>query len=167
MIRDGMTTALYPGSFDPIHLGHVQVIEVASRAFDHVIVAAMFNPQKSTTMFELETRVEMIKESCEHLDNVEVISFSALVVDAAASIGADVIVKGLRTSGDFESELRMAQTNKSLTGIDTLFVPADPAVAFLASTYVREVFKLGGSVDHMVPTASARGLAAWRKSNNQ
>jgi pantetheine-phosphate adenylyltransferase len=106
----------------------------------------------------LEERTRLIEESCADLSGVEVTYFSSLVVDLAAKLGAEAIVKGLRSSGDFESELRMAQTNKSLTGIETILLPTDPEVGFISSTYVREISRLGGDATHLVPEPVKRAL---------
>ena len=119
-----MTTVLYPGSFDPIHNGHIEIIEVASRLFDEVVVAAVRNPQKGEALFTLEERQDLIAEATSHLDNVRITMFSSLVVDLAREVGADFIVKGLRVVSDFESELMMAQMNKRVSGVDTLFIPS-------------------------------------------
>ncbi len=146
-----MTTVLYPGSFDPIHNGHVEIVETASRLFDRVVVAAMRNPQKGEPLFSLDERQTLIEESLAHLDNVEVTMFSSLVVDLASEVGAHFIVKGLRAVSDFESELQMAQMNRSLSGVDTLFVPSASKNSFLASKLIREVARFGGNVDTMVP----------------
>lgn len=146
-----MTAVLYPGSFDPIHNGHVEIVETASRLFDRVVVAAMRNPQKGEPLFSLDERQTLIEESLAHLDNVEVTMFSSLVVDLASEVGAHFIVKGLRAVSDFESELQMAQMNRSLSGVDTLFVPSASKNSFLASKLIREVARFGGNVDTMVP----------------
>jgi pantetheine-phosphate adenylyltransferase len=153
-------TALYPGSFDPIHNGHLEIVEMAARLFDHVIVAAIRNPQKSDSLFSLEERQAMIEESVSHLDNVKVDSFSALVVDLAKSLGADVIVKGLRVGSDADSELQQAQMNRAVSGIWTLFIPATSTHSFLASKYVRDFAKYGGAdrIDSMVPPAVSKRL---------
>lgn len=146
-----MTTVLYPGSFDPIHNGHVEIVETAARLFDRIVVAAMRNPQKGEPLFSLEERQELIEESLAHLPNVEVTMFSSLVVDLARDVGAHFIVKGLRAVSDFESELQMAQMNRSISGVDTLFVPSASKNSFLASKLIREVARFGGNVETMVP----------------
>lgn len=153
-----MTVALYPGSFDPIHNGHVEIVETSSRLFDKVVVAAMRNPQKGEPLFSLDDRESLIRASLGHLGNVEVTRFSSLVVDLAREVGADFIVKGLRAVSDFESELQMAQMNKNISGVDTLFVPSASGNSFLASKLIREVARFGGSVDGMVPECVAHRL---------
>lgn len=155
-----MTVVLYPGSFDPIHNGHVEIVETASRLFDRVVVAAMRNPQKGQTLFTLDERQELIVSSLSHLDNVEVTMFSSLVVDLARQVGAHFIVKGLRAVSDFESELQMAQMNRSISGVDTLFIPSASRNSFLASRLIREVARFGGDVSNMVPEPVAERLAA-------
>lgn len=146
-----MTVALYPGSFDPIHNGHVEIVETASRLFDAVVVAAMRNPQKGEPVFSLDERQALIDDSLGHLGNVKVTSFASLVVDLAREEGADIIIRGLRAVSDFESELQMAQMNRNISGIDTLFIPSAAGNSFLASKLIREVARFGGSVDGMVP----------------
>ena len=149
------TRVLYPGSFDPVHNGHIEIITTASGLFDEVIVAAMRNPQKGGGHFDLETRQAMIRESGEHLGNVEVTMFSSLVVDLATELGADFIIKGLRAVSDFENELQMAQMNNAVSGVHTLFIPSASRSSFLASKFIREIAEFGGDVSSMVPESVA------------
>ena len=146
-----MTRVLYPGSFDPIHNGHVELAETAAGLFDEVVVAALANPSKGDGLFDLESRMNLIQESLEHLPNVEVTKFDGLVVDLAIEVGADFIVKGLRAVSDFEAELQMAQMNAALSEVQTLFLPSASRSSFLASRLIREVVRLGGDVGPMVP----------------
>ena len=146
-----MTRVLYPGSFDPIHYGHLEIIEAVAQVFDEVIVATMRNPQKGDGLFSLDEREQMIKEVCAHLPNVSVAMFSNLVVNLARDLGADFIVKGLRAVSDFENELQMAQMNHALAGVQTVFIPSASKRSFLASKLIREVVRFGGDVSSMVP----------------
>ena len=151
-------TVLYPGSFDPIHLGHLDVIEQAMELFGDVVVAAMHNPSKPSGMFTLDERIAMIEESVEPLraggaGTVRVVAFPGLAVDAARAEHADFIVKGLRTGGDFEVEQQMAQTNYAAAGVRTVYVPCKPALVFISSRFIREIAKYGGDVTAMVPAA--------------
>lgn len=152
------TKVLYPGSFDPLHNGHVEIIETAAELFDHVVVATMRNPQKGEPLFTLDERMAMIQDSLAHLPNVSVVSFSALVVDLARDIGADFIVKGLRAVSDFEGEMQMAQMNRAVSGVHTLFLPSASEHSFLASKFIRDIARFGGDVTAMVPAAVAKHL---------
>ena len=140
-----MKTALYPGSFDPFHNGHLEIVEIASKLFDHVVVAPMRNTQKGEPLFTLEERQQMIAESVAHRESVSLDSFSCLVVDLARKVGADVIVKGLRVASDAEAELQQAQMNKKVSGIETLFIPCSSEYSFIASKYVRDFARFGGA----------------------
>jgi pantetheine-phosphate adenylyltransferase len=152
-------TALFPGSFDPLHNGHVDIIEIASRLFDRVVVAAIRNTGKQA-MFSLEEREEMISKTVAPLGNVEVVSMKTLTVDVAQDAGADVIVKGLRVAADFEFELHMAQMNKAISGIQTLFIPCGSSNSFIASSLVKDIAKLGSParVAEFVPPAVLEAL---------
>jgi pantetheine-phosphate adenylyltransferase len=153
-----VTTVLYPGSFDPIHNGHIEIIEVASRLFDEVVVAAVRNPQKGEPLFSLADRQAMIAESTGSLGNVRITMFSSLVVDLAREVGADFIVKGLRVVSDFESELMQAQMNLAMSGVDTLFIPSGSSHSFIASKFIREIARFGGDVSTMVPESVNKRL---------
>jgi pantetheine-phosphate adenylyltransferase len=153
-----VTTVLYPGSFDPIHNGHLEIIEVASKLFDEVVVAAVRNPQKGEALFTLAERQAMIAESTSSLGNVRITMFASLVVDLARDVGADFIVKGLRVVSDFESELMQAQMNLAVSGVDTLFIPSGSTHSFVASKFIREIARFGGDVSSMVPEAVNKRL---------
>ena len=153
-----MSIALFPGSFDPFHNGHLEVVERASRLFDAVVVAAVRNPQKSEPLFPLEERKEMMAEAMAHLPSVTIVSVSTLLVEVAADVNASAIVKGLRVVSDFESELQMAQMNRSLSGVETLFIPTSSSHSFIASRLLREVARYGGDVSAFVPEAVNRRL---------
>ena len=117
------------------------------------MVGAIRNPQKTGGLFELEDREDMVRESLAHLDNVEVVHFSKLVVEVAKEVGADMIVKGLRASSDAESEIAQAQMNLAISGVHTLFLPSASASSFIASKYIRDVARFGGDVSSLVPPA--------------
>ena len=140
-----MKTALFPGSFDPFHNGHLEIVEIASKIFDRVIVAPMRNTQKGEPLFTLQERIDMIAESVAYLDNVTLESFSSLVVDLARQVGADVLIKGLRVASDAEAELQQAQMNRRVAGIETVFIPSSSEYSFIASKYVRDFARFGGA----------------------
>ncbi|MGH8946385.1 MAG: pantetheine-phosphate adenylyltransferase [Acidimicrobiia bacterium] len=150
-----MTTALCPGSFDPPTNGHVDVVERVVRLFDRVVVSVIDNPAKEP-MFSTEQRLEMLREI--HGDRIEVTSFTGLLVAHAREVGADVVVKGLRTVDDYEYENQMAQMNRHITGVETVFMPTTPEYGFISSSLVKEVARLGGSVSGLVPDVVHRAL---------
>jgi pantetheine-phosphate adenylyltransferase len=157
-----MTTVLNPGSFDPIHLGHLDVIEQGVELFGHVTVAVMHNHEKTGGLFPVDQRVQLIEASVAEAglaDRVEVTAHAGLAVDAAKAVGAAFIVKGLRTAADFEIEQQMALTNHSVTGVRTVYLPCRADRGFISSRFVREIARYRGAVTHMVPQPVADALA--------
>jgi len=142
--------ALCPGSFDPVTNGHLDIIERAAELYDELVVAVFINQSKSS-MFSVEERRELLSEVTAHHENVRIDSFQGLTVDYCRTNGISVIVKGLRAVSDFDYELQMAQMNRGLAGIDTLFMPTNPEYSFLASSLVKEIAKWGGDVSSLVP----------------
>jgi len=149
--------AVYPGTFDPITNGHLDIIERASRHVSTVVVAVSQNPQKQP-LFSVEERVAIAQESVAEIAGVEVDSFQGLLVDYCVRRGARLVVKGLRAVSDFEYEMQMAQMNLRLATVDTLFMVANPAFSFLSSSIVKEVARFGGSVEGLVPAEASRRL---------
>jgi pantetheine-phosphate adenylyltransferase len=155
-----MITAICPGSYDPVTLGHVDVITRAAGIFDRVVVGVVGNPHHKAPMFSLEERVAFLEEALGNLDNVEVAVFSELVVDFARKWNAKVIVKGLRVISDFEWEFQMNQLNRTLAPeVETVYVMASPAVSFVSSSGVKEIAAFGGRVDELVPKPVAKRFA--------
>jgi pantetheine-phosphate adenylyltransferase len=157
-----MATVLYPGSFDPIHLGHLDVVEQAVELFGHVTVAVMHNYEKTGGLFAIDERVRLVETAAKEVgigDHVAVVARTGLAIHAAAEQEARFIVKGLRTGADFEIEQQMAQTNHSVSGIRTVYLPCRPDRGYISSRFVREIARYGGSVTHMVPPCVVDALA--------
>ncbi len=150
-----MTKALCPGSFDPPTNGHVDVIERAIASFEEVVIAIVDNPAKAA-LFSAAERAAMFNDLFG--DRAKVETFSGLLVDFARDAGADVVIKGLRTVGDYEYELQMAQMNRNLTGMETMFMAAKEDWSFVSSSLVKEVARLGGSVSGLVPDVVEKAL---------
>ncbi len=150
--------ALYPGSFDPLTFGHLDLINRGLDLFGEVIVAVLEHPEKSPT-FDLETRLKQIRESTNHLDGVKVISFEGLTVKCAKENKANLILRGLRAMSDFEYELQIAHTNRSLEACyETVFLVTAAHHSFLSSSVVKEVARFEGKISHMVPEIVAKDL---------
>jgi pantetheine-phosphate adenylyltransferase len=159
-----MTRAVCPGSFDPVTHGHLDVIQRTARVVDQVVVAVGTNISKNA-LFTPKERVEMLIEECAEWSNVEVTLFGGLLVDFCAANNIDVISKGLRAT-DFGYELQMAQMNRQLTGVDTVFLPTAPQWAFVSSSLIREVATLGGDVSPFLPAKIAERTMARVASRN-
>ena len=146
-----MTVAVYPGSFDPVTLGHMDIIERTARMMDHVVVGVLQNSSK-TPLFSVEERVEMLKKSTSFLDNVEIRAFNGLLVDFVHDCGANVIVRGLRAITDFEYELQLSQTNRVIAPeVDTIFLTTNLKYSYLSSSIVKEVASYEGDISKFVP----------------
>lgn len=152
-----MTTALFPGSFDPFHNGHLEVVERALALFDAVVVAVVRNPAKREPLFGLDERIALIRACVGASARLRVVAMEReLTVTVARSVGADVIVRGVRAVSDFENELQMAQMNRQLAGVETLFVPTGSSYSFIASRLIREVARYHGDVSAFVPAPVAQ-----------
>lgn len=149
--------AVCPGSFDPITNGHLDIIKRASAHFDEVVVAVFINSTKQS-LFSVDERIQMIKETTKDLPNIKVDSWSGLTVDYCKKNNIDVITKGLRAVSDFDYELQQAQVNLQ-AGIDTMFMTTDPAHSFLSSSLVKELAKYNGDISKMVPPSVKVALA--------
>lgn len=153
--------AVFPGSFDPITSGHMDVLTRASRIFEHVTVTVMHNARKQGKhLFTLEERLSILEEATAHLDNVSVDSFSGLLVDYMRLQNRSIIVRGLRAVSDYEYELQIAHLNRQLGNVETVFIMAATRWSFVSSSMVREIASYGGEVDEIVPVASAKALKA-------
>ena len=152
---------LYPGSFDPLTLGHLDLIKRGQQLFGEIIIAVIENPSKTPT-FSLERRIEQIEEATSNLPKVKVISFRGLTVECAKTNQAKLILRGLRAMSDFEYELQIAHTNKSLNKeIETIFLSTNTNYSFLSSSLVKEVAKFGGEISHMVPICVENDLKEY------
>ena len=161
-----MRRAVCPGSFDPVTNGHVDVIRRAAALYDELVVAVLVNPGKAG-LFSVEERMDLLRDALADLPNVTVDSFTGLLVDYCRAHGIPVIVKGLRAVGDFEYELQMAQMNRELAGVETLFVPTAPQVGHLSSSLVKQIATFGGDVSSLVPKAVLDRLVRAREKGTR
>lgn len=152
-------TAFYPGTFDPITNGHVDIILRASKLFDRIIVAVADNQAKHP-LFSLQERVDIAKKTVTHIGNVEVIGFDTLLIDCAHDYQAHVILRGLRAVSDFEYEFQLASMNRRLSPkLETMFLTPDEQYAFISSSLIREIARLGGDVSKFIPECVQKALA--------
>lgn len=154
-----MTVAVCPGSFDPITLGHLDVVRRAADLYDEVVLAVATNTAKAT-LLDLDERVDLARGAVAGLAGVRVEAVTGLLVDFCREIGASALVKGLRNGADYDAELPMAMMNRHLTGIETVFLPADRSVAHIASSLVKELARYGGRIDDLVPEGVAEAVRA-------
>ena len=157
-----MRRAVCPGSFDPVTNGHVDVVSRAAALYDELVVAVLVNPGKAG-LFTVDERIALLRDAVADVPNVVVDSFQGLLVDYCRSNDIPVIVKGLRAVSDFEYELQMAQMNRELAGVETLFVPTAPQVGHLSSSLVKQIATFGGDVSGLVPKAVQERLTAHRE----
>ncbi|MEW8972781.1 MAG: pantetheine-phosphate adenylyltransferase [Tissierellaceae bacterium] len=149
---------IYPGSFDPVTFGHLDIIERCSKKFGHVIVAVLNNSSKNGT-FSIEERIELLKETTKHLDNVEIDAFSGLLAEYVEKKECDILIRGLRAVSDFEYEMQMALVNRKMNrDIETLFMVSRGEHVYLSSSIVREIASYGGNVSCFVPKPVERAL---------
>ncbi len=160
-----MRRAVCPGSFDPVTLGHLDIVERASAIYDEVTVAVLVNKKKSS-LFTVEERMALLAEVTAQYGNVKVDSFHGLLVDYCRARDIPVIVKGLRAISDFDYELQMAQMNHGLAGVETLFVPTAPQVGHLSSSLVKQIAEFGGDVSTLVPKAVHDRLLTMREEDS-
>lgn len=153
-----MTKVVCPGSFDPVTNGHLDIIERSARLFDEVVVAVLVNPDKQG-LFTVDERLALLSATTGHLSNVSTATFQGLVVDFSTQVGAAAIVKGIRSSGDFDYELPMAHMNHRMTQVDTVFLPSSAEQGFISSSLVKVVAAHGGDVSGFVPDHVAGELA--------
>jgi pantetheine-phosphate adenylyltransferase len=152
-------TVIYPGTFDPITNGHVDLTERAARMFDNVVVAIAFS-EKKTPLFPLEQRVELCEQSLAHLDNIEVVGFSNLLIDFAKSQGSSCVLRGLRAVADFEYEFQLANMNRAMyPEFESVFLTPSEHLSYISSTLVREIAALDGDITPFVPPCVAEALA--------
>ena len=160
-----MKRMLFPGSFDPVTLGHLDVIFRARKLCDELIVAVMHNPDKHGAI-DVYTRVELMRKACAAYPNVHVIAHDGLLVDCVHEVSADAVVRGLRPIGDFDVEYQMAQINRLIGVVETLFIPTSPQMANISSSIVRQVAEFGGNLEGLVPPELIEDIQAALARNS-
>lgn len=154
-----MPVALYPGSFDPIHNGHIDIAERAARLFDRIVVAVYDSPSSKRLLFTTEQRVDLARQALQHLPTVQVIPYRGLTVDIAHQVGASALVRGLRATSDYEYEAQLALTNRALApDIDTVMLITSLQYAYLSASILKEVAALGGDISHWAPPLVVQAL---------
>ena len=156
--KDFMKRIVYPGTFDPITLGHIDLVERASKLFDTVVLAVA-NSEKKQPMFKLDERMELCREALNHLPNIEVCSFTGLTVELARAQKCEIILRGVRTVADYEYELQLANMNRALApGLETVFLTPGESLSYVSSSLLREIASMGGDVSRFVPTNVMQAL---------
>lgn len=159
--------AVYPGTFDPITNGHLDIIERSAKIFDKIIVAVLENPDKKTHMFTVRERIELIKKSTTHISNIEIDYFNGLLVNYVKKKGADVIIRGLRAISDFEYEFQMTLMNQKLNSdIETFFMMTKSTYSYLSSSVIKQVAKYDGSIEGLVPESIIEDIYNNIRKNN-
>lgn len=153
-----MRTALYPGSFDPVTVGHMDVIVRAAAQFDRVIVGILHNPGKPSGTFSIEERIALLEKAVKGLEGVTVKAYAGLLVDAARKAGADLVIRGIRTGADVEMELQMARLNRQIGGVETLFFAASPGTVHISAEMVRQIGRMGGNLQGLVPDSLVHSI---------
>lgn len=154
-----MIKAIYPGTFDPVTNGHLDIIQRSANLFEEIIIAVANNPSKNA-LFSLQERVDLMQQSVKHLPNVKVVGFSHLLADMVKENDIKVIIRGVRTTADFEYELQLAYLNRLLTnGVESLFLPPSEKWAYVSSTIVRDIYLHKGDISQLVPETVLRALS--------
>ncbi len=152
-----MRSVIYPGTFDPITNGHVDLTERASRLFDRVVVAIAANTKKSP-LLTLEERIELARDALGHFPNVEILGFDHLMVDFAREVGAHAVLRGLRAVSDFEYEFQLANMNRALAGMESIFLTPAEQLSYISSSLIKEIASLGGDISEFVPASVVQAL---------
>lgn len=161
-----MRIGVYPGSFDPMTLGHLDIIQRGAKVVDKLVVGVLSNSSKNP-MFTVEQRIELLRQGTAHMPNVEICRFEGLLVDFLRAQDAKIVIRGLRAVTDFEYELQMAQANRSLyPEMETVFLTTNAEYSFISSTVVKDILRHNGDVGHFVPETIEKTLYDWRRQNN-